>query len=774
MSKNLVIVESPAKAKTIEGYLGKDFIVKSSFGHIRDLPKGNKAIDIENNFTPKYEISDDKKKVIADLKKAMKGTDMVWLATDEDREGEAISWHLVEALGLKPENTKRIVFHEITKSAILKAIENPRSVDTNLVNAQQARRILDRLVGFELSPVLWKKVKPSLSAGRVQSVGVRIIVDREREIDAHLASSKFRVVGEFTTAHGKNLKAECKSRFKTEDEALAFLNACVGSSHTIKSLETKPAKKKPTAPFTTSTLQQEASRKLGFSVSRTMSVAQKLYEAGRITYMRTDSVTLSESALDGAAKAISSAYGDEYCERRTFANKSKGAQEAHEAIRPTDFAVNSHNGKAEEEKLYALIWKRAIASQMSDARLEKTTVTIDVSGSEEVFVARGEVITFEGFLKVYLEGTDDEQDEDAKGLLPAMSNGESMGRDSITATQKFSHHPPRYTEASLVKRLEELGIGRPSTYASTISTIQKRGYVEMPDREGNTRNYRVIQLDGNDLSSSTETENTGAERNKLAPTDIGIVVNDFLIKHFASIVDYNFTADVEEQFDVIAEGNQNWQDMIKAFYAPFKKQVEDTLENAERASGERILGTDPNTGKQVLVRIGRFGPMAQLGKADDDDKKFSSLRKGQTLESITLDDALLLFKLPRKLGEYEGKVVSTSIGRFGPYIVHNSKFVSIKKDTDDDPYTIELPRAIELIKEKLAADAAALLKVFEEDETVRIINGRWGPFIKAGKKNVKIPKGEDHEKIDWARAQELIIEHDNKPVKKKRTTRGKK
>jgi DNA topoisomerase-1 len=411
---------------------------------------------------------------------------------------------------------------------------------------------------------------------------------------------------------------------------------------------------------------------------------------------------------------------------------------------------------------------------MSDARLEKTTVTIDVSGSEEVFVARGEVITFEGFLKVYLEGTDDEQDEDAKGLLPAMGNGESMGREKITATQRFANHPPRYTEASLVKRLEELGIGRPSTYASTISTIQKRGYVEMPDREGNTRNYRVLQLDGNDLSSSTETENTGAERNKLAPTDIGIVVNDFLIKHFASIVDYNFTADVEEQFDVIAEGNQNWQDMIKAFYAPFKKQVEDTLENAERASGERILGTDPNTGKQVLVRIGRFGPMAQLGKADDDDKKFSSLRKGQTLESITLDDALLLFKLPRKLGEYEGKVVSTSIGRFGPYIVHNSKFVSIKKDTDDDPYTIELPRAIELIKEKLAADAAALLKVFEEDETVRIINGRWGPFIKAGKKNVKIPKGEDHEKIDWARAQELIIEHDNKPVKKKRTARGKK
>lgn len=774
MSKNLVIVESPAKAKTIEGYLGKDFVVKSSFGHIRDLPKGNKAIDIENGFVPKYEVSDDKKKVIADLKKSMKGTEMVWLATDEDREGEAISWHLVEALGLKPDNTKRIVFHEITKSAILKAIENPREVDTNLVNAQQARRILDRLVGFELSPVLWKKVKPSLSAGRVQSVGVRIIVDREREIEEHQASSKFRVVGEFKTLGDKTLKAECKTRFKTEAEALSLLETCITSSHSIKSLETKPAKKKPTAPFTTSTLQQEASRKLGFSVSRTMSVAQKLYEAGRITYMRTDSVTLSDQALNGAASAIRAAYGDEYCEKRTFSNKSKGAQEAHEAIRPTDFSVNQHGGKPEEDKLYSLIWKRAIASQMSDARLEKTTVTIDIDGSTELFVAKGEVVTFEGFLKVYLEGTDEENGEEAKGLLPAVNRGDSIERINIVATERFANHPPRYTEASLVKRLEELGIGRPSTYASTISVIQKRGYVEMPEREGTPRNYRVLTLDGLDLTTKTETENTGAERNKLAPTDIGIVVNDFLIKHFDKIMDYNFTAGVEEQFDVIAEGRQNWQDMIKDFYSPFKKQVDDTLENAERASGERILGVDPNTGQQVLVRIGRFGPMAQLGKADDEDKKFSSLRRGQTLESITLDEALLLFKLPRKLGEYEGKVVSTSIGRFGPYVVHNSKFVSIKKDTDDDPYTLELDRAIELIEEKKAADAAALLKVFEEDETVRIINGRWGPFIKAGKKNVKIPKGEDYEKIDWTRAQELIVEHDNKPRTKKRAPKAKK
>jgi DNA topoisomerase-1 len=774
MPKNLVIVESPAKAKTIEGYLGKDFIVKSSFGHIRDLPKGNKAIDIENDFAPKYEVTEDKKQVLRDLKKSVKETEVVWLATDEDREGEAISWHLVEALKLKPENTRRIVFHEITKPAILKAIENPRSVDKHLVDAQQARRILDRLVGFELSPVLWKKVKPQLSAGRVQSVGVRIIVDRERDIDAHISSSKFRVVGEFLTNDGKTIKAECKRRFETEEAAHDFLVDCQSSSHSVKALETKPAKKKPTAPFTTSTLQQEASRKLGFSVSRTMGVAQKLYEAGRITYMRTDSVTLSDSALDGAAKAITSDYGSEYCERRTFSNKSKGAQEAHEAIRPTDFSVNKHSGAADEEKLYGLIWRRAIASQMADARLEKTTITIDSSSSAELFVAKGEVITFEGFLKVYLEGTDDENEEDTKGLLPAVTNGDSLTRERIIATEKFANHPPRYTEASLVKRLEELGIGRPSTYASTISVMQRRGYVDMPDREGTKRNYRVLSLEKSELSAETATENTGAEKNKLAPTDIGIVVNDFLIKHFGDILEYNFTAGVEERFDVIASGGQNWQDMIKDFYQPFKTQVDNTLETAERASGERILGEDPETGKQILVRIGRYGPMAQLGKADDEDKKFSSLRKGQTLESVTLDDALLLFKLPRKLGEFEGKVVSTDIGRFGPYVKHDSKFISIKKDSDDDPYTLDLARAIELVEGKRAADAAALLVVFKEDETVRIIEGRWGPYIKAGKKNVKIPKGEDYKEIDFARAQELIVEHDNRPVKKGKGARGKK
>tara|TARA_B110000444_G_scaffold261465_1_gene313907 strand:+ start:4569 stop:6896 length:2328 start_codon:yes stop_codon:yes gene_type:complete len=768
MSKNLVIVESPAKAKTIEGYLGKNFVVKSSFGHIRDLKKGDKAIDIDNEFAPQYEISTDKKKVIADLKKAMKGTEMVWLATDEDREGEAISWHLVEALGLKPENTKRIVFHEITKPAILKAIENPREVDINLVNAQQARRVLDRLVGFNLSPVLWKKVKPGLSAGRVQSVGVRIVVEREKEIEAHVPSSKFRVVGEFKTSNGKIVKAECKTRFETEPEAKAFLDKCNGSSHSVSSLETKPGLKKPTAPFTTSTIQQEASRKLGFSVSRTMSAAQKLYEAGRITYMRTDSVTMSDLALEGAASYISSKYGPEYSERRVYQNKTKGAQEAHEAIRPTDFSISTHNGRVDEEKLYGLIWKRAVSSQMANARLEKTTVKIDVSNSNEVFTARGEVITFEGFLKVYLEGTDEENEEDTKGLLAPMTQGEVMQREAIVATQRFTNHPPRYTEASLVKKLEELGVGRPSTYASTINTIQKRRYVEMPDREGSLRNYSVLTLEGNDIESVVQTENTGAERNKLAPTDIGYVVNDFLIEHFGEVLDYHFTAGVEEQFDIISQGQQNWTDMIKEFYSPFKDKVDKTTEIADRADGERILGNDPETGRQILVRIGKFGPMAQLGASGEEDQKFSSLQAGQSIRSVTLDDALLLFKLPRDLGEFEGKVVKTSIGRFGPYVAHNSKFVSIKKDSDDNPYTLELPRAIEIIEAKRAADATALLRVFEEDEELKIIEGRWGPFIKAGKKNVKIPKGEEWENIDFSRAQELIVEHDKRPPSKKK------
>ena len=544
--------------------------------------------------------------------------------------------------------------------------------------------------------------------------------------------------------------------------------------HKVWALETKPAKKKPTAPFTTSTLQQEASRKLGFSVQRTMSVAQKLYEAGLITYMRTDSVTLSDQALDSAASAIAENYGDEYCQRRTYTNKNTSAQEAHEAIRPTDFTKSKHSGTADQEKLYGLIWRRGIASQMADARLEKTTATIDVSGSDEKFVAKGEVVTFEGFLKVYLEGTDDENDDEAKGLIPAMVQGETMERKTIVATQRFANHPPRYTEASLVKKLEELGIGRPSTYASTISTIQNRGYVHMPDREGTKREYRVLTLDGTELSSETAVENTGAEKNKLAPTDIGKVVNDFLIEHFGDILEYSFTADVEKKFDVIASGKDNWQDMIREFYKPYKVKVDTTLETAERASGERILGVDPDSGKQVLVRIGRFGPMAQLGKADDEDKRFSSLRAGQTLDSITLDDALLLFKLPRDLGEFEGKKVVTDIGRFGPYVRHDGKFISIKKGTEDDPYTLELNRAIELIEAKRAADAAALLVVFEEDPDVRIIEGRWGPYIKAGKMNVKIPKGEDYNTIDWKRAQELIEEHSKRPATKGKRGKAKK
>ena len=591
MAKNLVIVESPAKAKTIEGYLGKDFQVKSSMGHIRDLAKGNDSVDIDNDFKPKYIVSPSSKKVVSELKALAKKSETVWLATDEDREGEAISWHLVEALGLKPEQTKRIVFSEITKPAILKAIEEPRQVDEDLVNAQQARRILDRLVGFELSPVLWKKVRPQLSAGRVQSVGVRIIVDREREIDQHNAESSFRIVGHFS--NGKDMvKAVCSAKFSNEAEAMAFLESCRGAHHEVSSIETKPATKKPTAPFTTSTLQQEASRKLSFSVSRTMGVAQRLYEAGLITYMRTDSTNLSDLALDAAAAQINSTYGEAYAQRRTFASKSKGAQEAHEAIRPTNMATPSISASREEERLYDLIYKRTLASQMADAKIDKTVAKISVSGRGEEFVARGEVITFEGFLKLYLEGTDEDggQDETTKDMLPAMVQGQAMARQEIVSTQRFTKHPARYTEASLVKRLEELGIGRPSTYASTIDVMQKRGYVVKEDRDGQPRNYIVQTLKGDSIATQTETEQAGQERGKLFPTDIGLVVNDFLLEHFPHILDYHFTAGVEEEFDVIAQGQMDWRAMLKRFYAPFKESVETTLEHADRASGERILG----------------------------------------------------------------------------------------------------------------------------------------------------------------------------------------
>ena len=744
MSKNLVIVESPAKAKTIEGYLGKDFVVKSSYGHIRDLAKGNESVDVEQGFEPQYIVADDKKQLVKELKQAAAKAEIVWLATDEDREGEAISWHLYETLKLKPESTKRIVFSEITKNAILKSIEHPRTVDINLVNAQQARRILDRLVGFDLSPVLWKKVKPGLSAGRVQSVAVRIIVEREREIAAFQSKADFRVVGEFI-ADGLNVKAPLNQRFQNEADAHAFLTDCTSAEHKVVSLVTKPAKRKPTAPFTTSTLQQEASRKLGFSVSRTMRVAQGLYESGLITYMRTDSTNLSDDAVKQAKNVITQEYGKEYSNPKQFkGKKSKGAQEAHEAIRPSDLSRKTMTGERDQERLYDLIWKRTVASQMADAELENTTATIDVSTRSELFAAKGQVITFEGFLKVYLEGKDEEGDEQEQdGRLPAMKEGQILNRTRIIATQRFSKHAPRYTEASLVKRLEELGIGRPSTYAPTISTVQKRGYVEKADRDGTPRDFRVLTLEGGSVKDQTDTENTGVERAKLFPTDIGMVVNDFLLKHFVQIMDFNFTAEVEEKFDVIAQGQMDWRNMLKDFYQGFKKNVDETQENAERASGERILGKHPESGKTVLVRIGRYGPLAQIGDPEDEEKEFASLLKSQSLESITMEEALDLFKLPRKLGELDGKVISAAIGRFGPYVRHDGSFVSLKVDEGDDPYTVTLERATELVLAKRAADAKALIKVFEEDETVRIIEGRWGPFIKAGKVNARIPKDED-------------------------------
>lgn len=769
MAKNLVIVESPAKAKTIEGYLGKDFVVKSSMGHIRDLAKGNDSVDIDNDFTPKYVVSPSSTKVVTELKSLAKKADTVWLATDEDREGEAISWHLMEALGLKEEQTKRIVFSEITKPAILKAIESPRKVDADLVNAQQARRILDRLVGFELSPVLWRKIRPSLSAGRVQSVGVRIIVDREREIDAHTAKSTFRVVGHFDTGNAV-VKATCGKTFNSEAEAQDFLESCAGAEHVVSSIETKPATKKPAAPFTTSTLQQEASRKLSFSVSRTMGVAQRLYEAGRITYMRTDSTNLSDVALEAAEKEIGNTFGSEYAFKRTYASKSKGAQEAHEAIRPTDLSLDKIDASREEQRLYELIYKRTLASQMADAKIDKTVAKISVSGREETFVARGEVITFEGFLKLYLEGTDDEEgpDETTKDMLPAMTEGQAMSRQTILATQRFSKHPPRYTEASLVKRLEELGIGRPSTYASTIDVMQKRGYVVKEDRDGTPRDYRILTLTGATVQAETASENAGQERSKLFPTDIGLVVNDFLLEHFQNILDYNFTADVEGEFDVIAQGQLDWRAMLKRFYSPFKETVDTTMEHAERASGERILGVHPESGAQILCRIGRYGPMAQIGGPDDEEKQYASLLPGQSIETLTLEEALDLFKLPRTLGDFEGKKVTAAIGRFGPYVRYDGKFVSLKADDGDDPFTVTLERAVELIQAKIEADAKALIKVFEEDETVRVLNGRYGPYIKAGKTNAKIPKDEKPEDLTWARVQELIEEAKKRPKRGRR------
>ncbi|MFN8367913.1 MAG: type I DNA topoisomerase [Candidatus Kapaibacterium sp.] len=744
--KNLVIVESPAKAKTIEKYLGGDFIVRSCQGHIRDLVKGDAAIDIKNGFTPLYEVSDEKKHLVSELKKLANQAETVWLASDEDREGEAISWHLFEALKLKKDSTRRIVFNEITKTAILKAIANPRGIDENLVNAQQARRILDRLVGFEVSPVLWRKIQRGLSAGRVQSVAVRLIVEREKEIRAFESSSTFRITAEFDAGNGKVLTAELPKKFETEQDARAFLERCINANFTIGNLETKPAKKSPSPPFTTSTLQQEASRKLGFSIAQTMLIAQKLYEGGLITYMRTDSVNLSEDALSAAKSAITNMYGGEYSNTRQYTTKSFNAQEAHEAIRPTDFTVQAVDGDYGAQRLYDLIWKRSVASQMADAQLEKTVATINISTTPENLVATGEVLKFDGFLKAYMESSDDETDsEDSKKMLPPLNVGQNLPLQQMNATEKFSRPSARYTEATLVKRLEELGIGRPSTYAPTISTIQKRGYVVKEDREGRVREYKLFTLVQNSISLEKKTENYGAEKSKLFPTDIGILVTDFLINHFTTILDYSFTANVEEKFDEIATGKIEWHSMLGEFYAPFHDTVVNTLGTAERATGERMIGVDPSTGKNMYARMGRYGAYVQIGENDDETKKYANIKGSLSIETITVDEALTLFRLPRIVGEYEDKELKVAVGRFGPYVQHGSLFASLTKE--DDPYTIDQARAIELVEKKRQAEIERNIKLFPENPDVKILKGRWGPFLAIGKNNYKLPKGTDPKEL---------------------------
>jgi DNA topoisomerase-1 len=768
MSKNLVIVESPAKAKTIEKFLGSDYTVLSSFGHIRDLSKHAFGVDITNGFQPIYEISSDKKKLVADLKKASDVAETVWLASDEDREGEAIAWHLSETLKLKHDKTRRIVFHEITKPAILKAIEHPREIDIDLVNAQQARRILDRIVGFELSPVLWRKVKSSLSAGRVQSVAVRLIVDREREIQGFVSESFFRVIALFTVtdADGKpvELKSELQHRFKTKEEALAFLETCKTSHYVIESIVKKPSKRSPAPPFTTSTLQQEAARKLGYSVSQTMMIAQKLYEAGQITYMRTDSVNLSDLALGTAKAEILSMAGERYWQFRRFQTKTKGAQEAHEAIRPTYMDKHEISGTAQEKNLYALIWKRTIASQMSDAELERTTITIGMSNSSEKFLAVGEVIKFDGFLRVYIESTDEESDQDAEALLPPLKVKQPLDMIQVTATERFSQRPPRYSEAALVRKLEELGIGRPSTYAPTISTIQKRTYVEKSNLDGDVRTFTVLTLKKNKIKEESKSERYGADKGKLVPTDIGMVVNDFLMDYFPNILDYNFTANVEKEFDDIAEGQLNWQKSLQHFYDKFHPIVVETMANSERRSGERVLGVDPKSGKQISVRIGRFGPIVQLGNKEGDEKpQFASLKKGQLLETITLEEALDLFKLPRSLGEWEGKEMVVGIGRFGAYVRYDSGFYSMPKT--EDPMLIAAETAVAIIQAKREADKNRQMKIFDQDPDLQILNGRFGPYISYQKKNYKIPAKTDPLQLTYEACLE-IIQSDTKTAKK--------
>lgn len=772
MAENLVIVESPAKAKTIEGFLGKGYLVKSSYGHVRDLVKNDKGVDIENDFEPKYEIQNDKKTIIGELRKLSADAKIVWLATDEDREGEAISWHLAEALKLKDSKIKRIVFHEITKAAIENAIKHPRKIDKHLVDAQQARRILDRLVGFELSPVLWKKVKAGLSAGRVQSVAVRLIVEREREYENHKASSYFKVSGTFLVYDEKGfpkfLKAELEDRLPTAELCHQLLEKLNGAEFSIENLEKKPGKKSPSAPFTTSTLQQEASRKLGFSVSQTMMVAQRLYESGKITYMRTDSVNLSEEAIGNAKNEILSSYGSQYSNPQRYKTKSSSAQEAHEAIRPTYFNQSTVEGDVSEKRLYELIWKRAIASQMSDAKIERTVVTIGNNKTDDKFKAIGEVILFDGFLRVYLESTDEEPEDGERNMLPPLQTGQKTELDFIEARQRFTNPPARYTEASLVKKLEELGIGRPSTYAPTISTIQKRGYVVKEDRQGRERKYRVVTLKDNVVSTVEKTETTGAEKAKLFPTDIGTVVNDFLVQNFEQILDFNFTAYVEKEFDDIAEGKLEWRKMLKEFYNPFHKVVEKTEKTAERASGERILGIDPETGKTVSVRIGRYGPMAQKKMNEDDEKpQFASLRPGQRLETISLEEALSLFKLPRTLGQFENADLTIAIGRYGPYIKHGDTFYSLPKT--DDPYEITYERAIEIIQEKrLTPDLARNprnLGIFEGKEVI-VSKGRFGPFIKYDGAFYSIPRNEDAWTIGLGRAMEIVTAKKDSQAKK--------
>ena len=754
-SGDLVIVESPAKAKTIEKYLGEGYTVLSSYGHVRDLPERELSVDVENGFEPTYIIPDDKKDRLRQLQREADKATTVWLATDEDREGEAISWHLKEALGLPDSKVKRITFNEITKTAVMKAIENPREIDIHLVDAQQARRVLDRLVGYELSPVLWRKVKPSLSAGRVQSVAVRIIVEREREILDFNSKSAFRITAVFTTSTGAQVKAELPGRFATEPEAMDFLQGCLGANYSVFAVEKKPGKRTPAAPFTTSTLQQEASRKLGYGVDRTMRIAQGLYEQGHITYMRTDSVNLSEGAIAAAEAQISSQYGPRYSKPRRYTSKSKGAQEAHEAIRPADMMVRNAGADRDAERLYDLIWKRTLASQMADAELEKTLVDIAISTRPgQALKAAGEVILFDGFLKVYMEGKDDEDSEEQEGLLPDMKQGEQLGLRELLATQRFDRPAPRYTEASLVKKLEELGIGRPSTYAATISTVQKKGYVVKEDREGTKRQYRILSLANGAITDITATENVGAEKQKLFPTDIGMVVNDFLVEHFPTVVDLNFTAKVEEEFDVIAEGKENWREMIARFYKPFHATIGTVSETAERATGSRELGIDPASGKKIYSRIGRFGPMIQIGEVEDEEKpRFASLRKDQSIQTITFQEALDLFKLPRTVGERDGEVCSVGIGRFGPYVRLGTTYASLTPD--DDPLEIDLMRAVELIDLKKIANATRDLGEYKGEMLV-VGRGRFGPFVKYGKTYANVPKAEDPNAVTLERGIELM------------------